>query len=284
MHVKSYAKVNLTLEVLGKLESNYHEIASVIQMIDFADDLEIELAPELTVWCSHPNLNMSENLVYTALLALQRRVDQPVGVSVRIVKNMPVAAGLGGGTSNAVSSLLAACKLLGINLSDADLYALAGEIGADAYYFLSGGTALVSGWGEKTHTLPDVRTDSDVILLVSDIELVNKTPRMYGALAPSMFSDAVVTDRLVADIYSGTVISGNHLYNTFDRVALQIFPELQEVWQDFTQAADGAVHLAGSGPTLFTLVPTQRSREVVERLQSMGYQPVVSSMLGGGRG
>ena len=283
MHVKSYAKVNLTLEVLGKLENNYHEIASVMQMIDFADDLEIEAASELTVWCSRPDLNMSDNLVYTALLALQQRVDQPVGVSVRITKNMPVAAGLGGGTSNAVAALLATCKLLAIHVSEADLYAIAREIGADAHYFLSGGTALVTGWGEKTHTLPDARTDSDVILLCSDIELANKTPRMYGALDPSMFSDASVTDKLVADIYSGNGVSGNHLYNTFDRVALQMFPGLQKAWRDFGEAADGSVHLAGSGPTLFTLVPAQRSEGVIERMQSMGYDPVVGSLLGGGR-
>ena len=117
MHVKSYAKVNLTLEVLGILNNNYHEISSVIQTIDFADGIDVEFASDLTVSCSRPDLDSTDNLVYKALEDLQRYIDRPVNVSVRIEKHMPIAAGLGGGTSNAVTTLLAVCKLLEIRLN-----------------------------------------------------------------------------------------------------------------------------------------------------------------------
>ena len=284
MHVKSYAKVNLTLEVLGVLGNGYHEIASVIQMIDFSDDIEIELAPELTVWCSRPDLNMEDNLAYIALSSLQEYIDKPVGVCVRIKKNMPIAAGLAGGTSNAITVLLAACKLLEIRLSDKDLHAIAEGIGADAPYFLSGGTALVTGWGEKIQTLADAYTESHIILLCSDMEVANKTLRMYGLLESSMFSDSSATNTLVSALGSGGAVTDSYLYNVFDAVALKLFPELQRSWQDFAMCAKATVHLSGSGPTLFALVPSQRSEAVIEKMQTLGYDPIIGSMLGGSRG
>ena len=283
MHVKSYAKVNLTLEVVGILNNNHHEIASVIQMIDFADGIDIDLASDLTVACSRPDLDSTDNLAYKALMALQRYIDRPVNVSVRIEKNMPIAAGLGGGTSNAVTTLLAACKLLEIRLNDEDLHAIAQGIGADASYFLSGGTALATSWGEKIRVLPDAHADANIILLCSGVEELNKTPRMYGMLDTGMFSDGSATDTLVSALEAGAPVTDDHLYNVFDLVALKMFPSLKTAWKDFAKSSGTRVQLCGSGPTLFTVVPAERASAVAERMRSLGYDPIIGSMVGGRR-
>ena len=283
MHVKSYAKVNLTLEVLGILNNNYHEISSVIQMIDFADGIDVELASDLTVACSRPDLDSTDNLAYKALVDLQRYIDRPVNVSVRIEKHLPVAAGLGGGTSNAVTTLLAVCKLLEIRLNDKDLHAIAQGIGADASYFLSGGTALATSWGEKIRVLPAAHADASIILLCSDVEGLNKTPRMYAMLDAGMFSDGSATDALVSALEAGDTVTDGHLYNVFDLVALKMFPGLQTAWKDFATSAGTRVQLCGSGPTLFTVVPGERASAVAERMRSLGYDPIIGSMVGGRR-
>jgi 4-diphosphocytidyl-2-C-methyl-D-erythritol kinase len=283
VHVKSYAKVNLTLEVVGILNNNYHEISSVIQMIDFADDIDIETATGLTVACSRPDLDSTDNLAYMALVVLQRFIDRPLNVSVRIEKNMPIAAGLGGGTSNAVTTLLAVCKLLEIRLHDEDLHAIAKEIGADASYFLHGGTALASKWGEKIQVLPDAHADANIILLPASIEESDKTSRMYGMLDTGMFSDGSITNTLVSALEAGDPVTDGHLYNVFDRVALRMFPGIETSWKDFATISGTRVQLCGSGPTLFTVVPAERASTVAERMRFLGYDPIIGSMVGGRR-
>ena len=106
---------------------------------------------------------------------------------------------------------------------------------------------------------------------------------MYGMLDTGMFSDGSATDTLVSALEAGDPVTDGHLYNVFDLVALKMFPSLQTAWKDFATSSGTRVQLCGSGPTLFTVVPAERTSAVAERMRSLGYDPIIGSMVGGRR-
>ncbi|MBS3905870.1 MAG: 4-(cytidine 5'-diphospho)-2-C-methyl-D-erythritol kinase [Syntrophaceae bacterium] len=159
IYLESPAKVNLRLEILKKREDGYHEIRTIFQKIGLYDTLHFSLKRRrgIQITTNHPDLPTGKkNLVYQAVRSILERSDYGGGIDIKILKRIPLGAGLGGGSSNAATTLKALNQLLKINLTKKELMEMGTEIGADVPFFLFEGSAIGSGVGERLRkiTLP----------------------------------------------------------------------------------------------------------------------------------
>ncbi len=201
---QAYAKINITFEVLGRRKDGYHDVATVLQEIDLKDTIDFELAPSLSLECDCRDLDSSDNLVLKAARLLQQEAAHKGGAKIILKKDIPVAAGLGGGSSDAAAALIALNKLWKLKLSIESLVELAASLGSDVPYFIHGSTALAEGRGEKVTPLPPLPR-SWVVLLKPSVPVPEpKTKAMYGALRSSHYSDGGYTNRAVSAIERGT--------------------------------------------------------------------------------
>lgn len=266
----AYAKINLTLEVLRRRPDGYHDIASVMQTIDLSDTLSFAVAPDLQFYCDQPTLVTADNLVVKAMELLQAETSFPKGAMVRLTKNIPVAAGLGGGSSDAAATLQGLNELWGLHFPMSRLLALAQKLGSDVPFFLYGGTALAQGRGEKLTPLPPL-PQTWVVLAVPPFVIEGKTKRLYQSLREGHFSQGVATQRLVRHLDREGCLESALLYNSFEKVVYELYPWLEDYRQRFLDAGAPRVHLTGSGPTLFALVPGELEGQALrQRLEAQG--------------
>lgn len=264
---EAYAKINLTLEVVGKREDGYHEIASVVQAIDLCDTLYFQPGDHIRIASNIPSLVTPNNLVYKSVRLMQDVTSSNSGVDISLEKGIPVASGLGGGSSDAAITLRALNKIWGLDLTLEDLQKVAAKLGSDTFFFLRGGrTALVTGRGDKVTALPPL-PKTWVVLLKPPVNIANKTQRMYAGLAPSNFTNGEATRRMLEPLYQRGKNVYSFCYNVFEDIAFDFFPELEEYRRCFLAAGAEKVHLAGAGPTLFTIVEEKaQGEEIYQRL------------------
>lgn len=273
LSLRAPAKVNWSLEVLGRRPDGYHEIRSVLQTIDLCDNVTLARHEAFVFSQEGPalpeGLDPADNLAYRAGLLLRERTGCRLGASVTLVKFVPAAMGLGGGSSDAAAVLRGLNRLWSLGLTPQQLVEMAAELGSDVPFFLFGGTALAQGRGERILPLPDV-SPRWLVVAAPPLSLANKTRRMYEALSEAHFSDGSRSDRLAAKIRGGQPFE-DCLSNVFQEAALALFPQLGS-WRDaFLAAGARQVHLAGSGPALFALVPGRSAgEELAQRLTRLG--------------
>jgi 4-diphosphocytidyl-2-C-methyl-D-erythritol kinase len=269
---RCYAKVNLTLEVLRRREDGYHDLASVVHTINLADDLSIEPADELLVRVEGLDAAVDDNLVTRAarLLASTGRVTR--GAKLTLLKRIPAAAGLGGGSSDAATTLVGLNAYWGTRLGYRALADLALQLGSDVPLFLRGGAALMTGRGDDLHPLPPLPAQS-LVLLVPRTTLANKTAVLYGALQPADFSSGEVTREVAERLEQRIPLKLETLRNAFDRPARAVFPGLDVTWSMAEERSQRQFHLTGAGPTIFTFTADRaEAREVAATLQQMGLE------------
>ena len=255
MEILAHAKLNLTLEVLGRRDDGYHEVRTILQTIDLADRLEIVSATDLRVECDRPSLNGEANLVWQAAVSLAQRANIKPEAHIFIHKRIPIGMGLGGGSSDAAAALLALNCLWGLKFEIAELAQLAAGLGADVPFFLEGGTALAQGRGELVGALPRLPC-LPLTLVCPDISVPNKTATMYSCLTPAHYSDGGVTRRVVEILAGGQFVSESVqglIHNVFEEVAPQVFPDFGWLQQWINALAPGRFNLSGAGPALFAL-------------------------------
>ncbi len=252
IELKAYAKINLTLEVLGKRDDGYHDIASVLQTVDLADELRFEPHTELIVECDSREIPLEENLVLKAARMLQEALPEQRGARIALTKRIPMAAGLGGGSSDAAATLLGLSRLWDLDLSLSDLGRLARELGSDVTYFLFGGAALIEGRGEIVTPLPSL-PETWAVVAIPPFSLPDKTARLYDSLAESTYTLGSATRDLVLALRAGRALSADLLFNTFETVAGELFPGFPGYRESLLRAGASSVHLTGSGPSLFAL-------------------------------
>jgi 4-diphosphocytidyl-2-C-methyl-D-erythritol kinase len=251
---KACAKINLTFEVLGKRHDGYHEIASVMQAISLCDVLTFELHDHIRLACDIAELVSPNNLVYKAARLMQEMAHGDRGVAVSLSKGIPLASGLGGGSSDAAVTLQVLNEMWDINLPRQRLTEVAAQVGSDVPFFVGGSpTALATGRGEKVEALPSpARTW--LVLLRPPIEMANKTREMYAHLDPSCFTKGQHARRMATTIRRRERITNRQCHDVFDPLSLSLFPGIDRYRTQFLAAGAGEVHLTGAGPTLFTLV------------------------------
>lgn len=256
----SPAKVNLFLRVLGKRPDGYHEISSLFQAIGLFDELTFKMAPKDAFLCDDPALPKDDsNLVIKALKLFRERSGRYFPIEIELKKKIPSQAGLGGGSSNAATTLYALNQMIGAPFSEEQLSKWGSEIGSDIPFFFSTGTALCEGRGEKVKSLPPLH-QYGIALHKPDFGL--STPAVYQALDLSKVSTKPPHE-IVSSFYSG----GNELINDLEAPAFLLKPELKSYKESLLKEHPKGVLMSGSGSSFFTLVPKEK-----------GYPPLYRSL------
>jgi 4-diphosphocytidyl-2-C-methyl-D-erythritol kinase len=243
----SPAKVNLQLRVLGKRADGYHDILSLMQRISLGD--EMSFAPTgcgILLHCpDSPLPENEENIVYRAARLFLSRVAQPKGVWITLRKNIPIAAGLGGGSSNAATTLLALNELSPTPLDRQALLDMAATLGADVPFFIFGKTAWATGIGEVLTEAPPL---PPLWLVLINPGFAVSTKRVYEALNFGLTKERL--SYIVPRIYTvEDVIRG--LTNDLERVTLSFHPELGHLKHLLLNNGALGALMSGSGPTVF---------------------------------
>jgi len=267
------AKINLTLEVLGKRSDGYHEIRSVIQTVGLCDRLRFRLSRNIKFGSNNPALVVAESLVSRTTVLLKQATGCDKGAIIEVTKNIPMVSGLGGDSSGAAATLRGLNRLWELGLSPAELVSLALRLGSDVPFFLYGGTALVEGRGEIITPLPPLPHRWVVLMMPAVPRMAEKTKQLYGSLKPSHYTDGQVTERFIRALKTDEGFEPSMLFNTFENVAFDRFPGLKVYKEHLIKLGAKNVHLAGSGPALFTLIKDRTEAErLYENLQKQSLE------------
>ena len=256
--VPAYAKINLTLEILGKRSDGYHEVFTVFQEIGLKDDVLLE--EDVDIGCEPP-----EKLVLKAAGLLQGFSGCGRGAAIRIEKGIPLAAGLGGSSSDAAATLRGLDELWELGLTADTLLDVGASVSSDTSFFLHGGTALGEGRGERITLLPPLPR-CWVVLVRPPVDVpLSKTAALYASLSQADFTNGQFGRWLIDRLQRGAGVDYSYLFNAFERVAFEAFPGLARYWRRFAELGADGVHLAGSGPSMFTLVKEEARAEQLWR-------------------
>ena len=272
----AFAKVNLTLDVLGKREDGYHDIKSIMQTISLRDDIEIDVGTgkPWTLLCDKDHIPTDEtNLAWKAAkLYLDTIGQDPEGLEIRIVKRIPVQAGLGGGSADAAAVLRALNRHYGSPLSLPALAELGAQIGSDVPFCVLCGTAVVEGKGDRIRKLPDM---PDCIFVVCKPDFSMSTPELYAkidekAIATRPNHQAVESAILAGDLL-GVV---NNVCNVFDPVVTEEHMELNYI-KSIMNSYDGVgMQMTGSGSAVYAMVGEFEAAAVICNMLKENYPQI----------
>ncbi len=279
------AKINLTLEILGKRDDGYHDIESVMQTVDICDVLTfwhndwIKVIPEYSGLPLKDNLfgtdgsnYLFDNLVYKAATLLKEETGCRQGAVIQLRKTIPSSAGLGGGSSDAAATLKGLNKLWDLGLSGPDLSELGARIGSDIPYFIYGGTCLVKGRGEMVEKIQDISPQWLLVILLP-ISISQKTAHLYSYLDASFYTGGSFTARLLESLNGKSSNGGlkNYLFNVFEKVYGRSFTQFGDWTQKLGKIGIDPVHLAGSGPSIYYMGKTcQELKEALGLIRRLG--------------
>ncbi len=258
----SFAKINWTLEILGKRPDGYHELRTLLQTISFADELTFEAIERgIEIRCDHPDVPRDEtNLVHRAATLFGDFTGAGKGVRVTIKKRLPVAAGLGGGSSNAAVTLLALQKLWETPLAPRDLFSLGARLGSDVPFFFIGGTCLGVGRGDEVYPLADIHAEY-LLLVNAGIPVV--TREVYANLPELTNQKAVAKMPLSLEAAYATIAASSEpiqLHNELEIPVLARHPLLLEIKERLRQSGARGVLMSGSGSTVFAIFDSDQAR------------------------
>lgn len=289
MIIKAPAKINLGLVVLGRRPDGYHDLESVMQQVSLSDTLVLEprRSPGWSFDCPDRSLTGPENLVCRAAGLLEREAGRDrclPGVTITLYKNIPVAAGLGGGSSDAAAALVGLNRFWRLDLPLKELAILGAELGSDVPYCVEGGTVLATGRGERLERLFDLPFYWVVLALPVHLEL--STAAVYRSLNLTEARRPPLQELLTAinrrDRALIAVWLNGGCTNTLEDAVLPCYVQLRELRGRFLEAGFDPV-MSGSGPSYFTLVDSyQVARRTARLLQEDGYRSFLCWTLGNG--
>jgi len=270
------AKINWTLEVLHARPDGYHEIRTVLQTIDLADTVTIEPAARLTLELTgEPGPLADEpperNLAFRAAAAFRARISADAGARITLDKRVPVAAGLGGGSSDAAAVLRGLNELWDARQPKLNLVEIAGEIGSDPPFFVVGGTAFASGRGEIVEALDDAIAQR-ILLAVPPVERRGeKTAAMFAALDPAHYSEGYGSLGVRDTVAARRPIADAELINAFEAVTGAMQPGTANAMAAL-RAQGLSPHLCGAGPAFFLLLDaSDEITSLSRRIASLGF-------------
>lgn len=272
------AKINLTLDVLGKRPDGYHEVEMVMQSIELHDDLEFYPAgSDIALTVEGGDLSPGpDNLVYRAAELVRRRGKIRTGVKIRLVKAIPVAAGLGGGSADAAAALKALNELWETGFTLSELMSLGEQLGSDVPFCLLGGTALARGKGERLERLPSCPR-LGLVLVKPRISV--STASVYRAYNPGPSVKRPDNAAMIGAIRNKNIKGiAENLANALESVTAGMHPEIEQIKARLTRAGALGVLMSGSGPTVFGLAgDLESARAVAGRYKSEGEEVLVTA-------
>ncbi|HEY6232308.1 MAG TPA: 4-(cytidine 5'-diphospho)-2-C-methyl-D-erythritol kinase [Pyrinomonadaceae bacterium] len=259
LSLPSFAKINWSLQILGKRADGYHEVRTLLQTISLHDQLhfEIDEGGGLSLSCDDPDIPTDDqNLVIWAAAALKNHFRVKAGVRVRLQKNIPTQAGLGGGSSNAAVTLLALTRLWDLKPAAAELIDIAKTLGADVPFFLVGGCVAASGIGATLSPLAESGGEK-IHLIVITAKASVSTVNAYSLLgSPALTTSSI--DPILSSSHRGAKNCDSKpwplqdsLKNDFESVIFDIEPEIRRTKEALIQAGAAGALLAGSGSSVF---------------------------------
>ena len=254
MKVKAYAKINLTLDVLKKRKDGYHEVNSVMQKVDLHDDLNFEKFGDIIV-----QSQFRDDIILRTILKLKELFGIEEGVNVSVKKNIPAAAGLGGGSSDAAATLIALNELWELNLSTNDLLKIASELGSDVPFFIIGKGCFVSGRGEITEkiNLPEM----DILLINPGYEI--STKEAYNELDRKIYENKKSSLKL-KNLKNIKEIASN-LHNDFVYIQKD---DVKEIIKELINNGALNASITGKGPTVFGIFDNEeKAKKAYENLK-----------------
>jgi 4-(cytidine 5'-diphospho)-2-C-methyl-D-erythritol kinase len=272
----AFAKINLTLDVLGKRPDGYHDIQSVMQTISIRDDVEVEVgtAKPWTLSCDKEDVPQdSSNLAWKAAEMFCRAAKRdPEGVAIRITKRIPTQAGLGGGSADAAAVLRALNRHYDYPFSIYALAELGAEVGSDVPFCTLGGTVLCQGRGERLRKLPDL---PETLFVVCKPDFPVSTPELYRRLDETAIARRPDHTAMEAAIVQGDVgaIAGQ-LCNVFEPVVTEKHLELNYIKSLMNSYGALGFAMSGSGPSVYAIAPSFEYAAVICTMLKDNYPQV----------
>jgi 4-diphosphocytidyl-2-C-methyl-D-erythritol kinase len=248
MLLQAFAKVNLDLRVVGRRPDRYHEVRTILQSIDWYDEIRIDAA-EAFDFVAHGGPAGEENLVMRAVRAFERLSGISVSVRIELTKNIPIGSGLGGGSADAAVTLLGLERFYGLSLPRADLYGCLGALGADVPFFAVGGRAAGIGRGDEVFPLEDSGGYS-IVVVAPDVSV--STAEAYSWLTVSDRSNTI--ESFCVQFLPGS--GRGELRNDFERAVFRRHPGLAHIKQELMRLGASQAALSGSGAALFGIFET----------------------------
>lgn len=260
--LESPAKVNLNLEVLGKRADDFHSIRSILVPVSLHDTITLSPGGRRFVFHGGQGAPRDEgNLAYRAVKALTSKTGVRHGLDLRIVKRIPIAAGLGGGSSNAATVLRGVNDLWGLGLSDGALEEVGLELGSDVPFFLRGGVCQAGGRGEELERLP-VQGSLELVLVVPPVKVTSAwaydhvpAEHVRQGSATSMVKVALASDRVE--------LLASHLVNDLEPGVEKGHPVVKEIKKRLKSAGAIGALMSGSGPTVFGVARDAESADAI---------------------
>ncbi|MGI8997995.1 MAG: 4-(cytidine 5'-diphospho)-2-C-methyl-D-erythritol kinase [Pyrinomonadaceae bacterium] len=273
----SFAKINLSLRVLGRRADGYHEIQTVFQTVSLHDRLTFTVLPDgqFALACDVAGIPVDEmNLIWRAAAALREWFGVRTGTRIDLQKRIPAGGGLGGGSSNAATTLLGLSCLWGIETSRDELAEIGARLGADVPFFLTGGRAVGTGRGTEIQPLPD---NADFRLLIVTPPITVATAEAYAALdAPALTKAGSVGNLPISrESLNFSDSLCERLSNDFEPVVFQLYPEIERARDALLSAGARGALLSGSGASVFGIFDSREDSEQAHaalRAEATGWQ------------
>ncbi len=265
--LKAWAKVNIGLKILDKREDGFHNIETTFATVNLSDFLILEeKGSGLVVEAKNLDIKQEENICFRAADLFMKRFGMNTGVEIRLTKNIPIGAGLGGGSSDAAAVLNGMARLFGMHIEERELMEMAAELGSDVPFFIKGGSAYARGRGEelKFFKLPRM----NLVLYYPGYPISTKWA--YEEYDKSMLTQQAELDNIVPARKKKKVRKGFELENSFEKVIFKFHPDLLDVKANLLAAGVFFVSLSGSGSCLYAVVDDSTRPGVTKYLDGIG--------------
>lgn len=269
--IKAYAKVNLGLDVVNRLPNGYHQVKMIMQTVGIYDELTMEKTESgIIVTTDSGELPTDENnLIYKAAKLMQEKYGIREGVRIHLQKNIPIAAGMAGGSTDAAATMRGMNILFGLEAKTEELMAEAVKIGADVPYCIMGGTALAEGIGEKLTALPPA---PKIFLLVAKPDINVSTKYVYEHLDAEGIAHHPDIDGMVEAIREGS-LQGilERMENVLETVTIPAHPVIEVIKKRMRELGAADSLMSGSGPTVFGVFPDEEgAKKAYEQMRQDG--------------
>lgn len=281
LFVKAPAKINLTLDVLYKRPDQYHEVEMIMTTVDLSDRIGLETREDGLIKIISADSFVptdDRNFAYQAAQLIKDTYGIRDGVSITIEKEIPIAAGLAGGSSDAAATLRGLNELWNLNLSVDELAELGAKVGSDVSFCVYGGTALATGRGEKIQEIP---SPPACWVVLAKPKIGVSTAEVYGGLKVDEITHPNTKQMLQAIEQNDYELMCNSLGNVLESVTFNLYPEVITIKEQMQRFGADAVLMSGSGPTVFGLVDTEaRVNRIYNGLRGFCEEVYVVRMLG----
>ncbi len=265
--VKAYAKINLILDVLKKRPDGYHEVVMIMQAISLHDLITIKPGSGITVWANHPLVPLDErNLAYKAAELVLDRYPQITGVEINIEKNIPIEAGLAGGSTDGAAVILGMNRLFKLKMDIEEMFELGGLLGSDVPFCISGVTALAKGRGEIIEKVP---TSPRLWVVLVKPSFGVKTAQVYNNLnLNEVMEHPDIDDYLEALAKKDVSYLITNTQNVLEHSTFKLYPQVRNLKETLVAMGAEKALMSGSGPTVFALFKCQNeAQEFADKLR-----------------